>query len=155
MGSSIWLVRLAVGQRGHVTLHRHLFPTRVAGLRWMSSPGWRSCDQTCHTNQVQTSELHGNRHGCKDSYCLSVAQISDDQLLDIFLHCHKSSSFFCLSVLMETSLSHDTYTGRVGRQHHRSWPRMNTFRTSGPLQSFSRQVGQQTTLRYSHVQGPA
>ena len=135
-GSSIWHVRSAVGRRGHVTLHRHLLPSRVTGLRWMSSPGPRSGGQTCHTNQVQVSELHGSRHGCENSCCLSVARNSDDQLLAIFLHCHKSPSFFCLSVPMETSLSHNTYRGRIRRQHHQSWQRKTTFRISCPLHIF-------------------
>ena len=108
MVSSIWHVRSTVGRRGHVTLHRHLLPTGATGLQSMLSLGQRSWGQTCHKNQVQVSELHGSKHGCEDSYCLSVVRISDNQLLAICQHCHKSSSFFCLSVLIKTSISRNT-----------------------------------------------
>ena len=66
-----------------------------------------------------------------------------------------SSSFYCRSVLMGSSLSRNTYSDHIRRRYSQSWHRMNTFRTSGPLQSFPQQVEQQTTQQYSHVLGQA
>ena len=84
-----------------------------------------------------------------------LRRISDDRLLATFLHCRESSSYYCRSVLLESNLlSHNTYSGRVRRQHHQSWHRMSTFRISGPLKKlFSQQVEQQTIKRCSHALG--
>ena len=112
MGSSIWLMRLAVGQRGHVTLHRHLLLhgslvfgechllVKGLGVRLATRTRCKSLNYTAAGTDVKI-------------HIVNLLRVS--QMINFWpsFYTVMTSLFFCLSVLKETSLSHSTYSGHI------------------------------------------